>query len=127
MLLLSATGCKGKSVQDVCKDACSTQAKCSGGGSQKECVDECVEDLEEVSKECLDAFSDLSKCQKKVSCENLEEGLKCLGEAIAIFTDCPELFGDAFGDCCGATDTCDWGSDGICDCGGEASWETDCG
>lgn len=30
-------------------------------------------------------------------------------------------------DCCDASDPCDWAGDGVCDCGGEATWDTaDC-
>lgn len=127
-LLALVPGCKGKSAEEICTDSCNKQEECelSGGVSKEDCIAQCEEDLEDVGNKCLNALDDFGKCQNKASCDELSSGSACLGEAISALGDCPELL-EGSDDCCGEVDSCGWGSDGVCDCNGAASWETDCG
>lgn len=127
-----ALGCsKKKRVERACDDFCESSAECGGltGEAENECSTECNDALEDADKDCIESLEDFTDCYSSNSCEELAD--ECLLDAFSLLSNCPELVEnsgiDGGGDCCGATDTCDWANDGVCDCSGEASWDSaDC-
>ena len=82
---MGALGCSG--VEGDCETFCDWADSC-GSDVGSNCVDECVEDVEDADDECQDSFEELASClEDDDSCDSSSD---CGGEATNFLEDCAD-------------------------------------
>ncbi len=73
-------------------DMCAKNVECDPTENEATCRTECEADFATADDACLEAIGDLVRCGDGVTCEALEDGTACQGEAVAFLGSCPIVF-----------------------------------
>ena len=85
---MGALGCSG--VEGDCETICDWLEDCAPDETAANCVDECVEDVEDADDACQDSVEELSSClEDDDSCTSDSD---CASEATNLFEDCADDF-----------------------------------
>jgi hypothetical protein len=88
LLGVGTVGCSG--LEGDCETLCDWGEKCNEEESDNNCVDECVEDVEDADDACQEAVEELASCvEEDDSCTT---DSSCASEAGKFLEDCADDF-----------------------------------